>query len=76
MFGRGAFFKGDYLMKNKEVVYVVFQYRLGSFGFLNTEDEQSFGNMGLKDQNLALKFVRSEIAQFGGDPNQVCKNIT
>ena len=55
MFGRGAQFRGDYLMEDKEVVLVVFHYRLGSLGFLNTGDEQSMGNMGMKDQVLALK---------------------
>ena len=40
-------------------------------GFLNTGDEVVRGNMGLKDQNMALRWVQTNIHKFGGDPNQV-----
>ncbi|CAL8096627.1 unnamed protein product [Orchesella dallaii] len=71
MFGRGAQFRGDYLMEHKNVVLVVFHYRLGSLGFLNTGDEHSFGNMGMKDQVQALRFVQENIGRFGGDKDRV-----
>lgn len=29
------------------------------------------GNNGIKDQALALEWVRNEISGFGGDPNQI-----
>jgi len=61
----------------KGVVYVAINYRVGSFGFmahpdLNAENERgTSGNWGLLDQNAALKWVQRNIAQFGGNPNNV-----
>uniref|UniRef100_T1HB33 Carboxylic ester hydrolase n=1 Tax=Rhodnius prolixus TaxID=13249 RepID=T1HB33_RHOPR len=53
------------------LVVVMPNYRVGVLGFLSTEDEVMPGNMGLKDQNLAMIWVQNNIANFGGDPNQV-----
>ncbi|KAJ8952068.1 hypothetical protein NQ318_010978 [Aromia moschata] len=60
----------DYLL-DEDIVFVSFNYRLGIFGFISTGDEVCSGNWGLKDQVLALKWVQSNIAYFGGDPNNV-----
>ena len=40
-------------------------------GFLSTDDDILPGNYGIKDQQLALKWVKSNIQQFGGDPEKV-----
>ncbi|XP_023311616.1 venom carboxylesterase-6 isoform X1 [Anoplophora glabripennis] len=55
----------------KDVVLVSFNYRVGILGFLSTEDDVIPGNNGLKDQVLALKWVRDNIASFGGNPDSV-----
>ncbi|XP_018579398.2 venom carboxylesterase-6-like [Anoplophora glabripennis] len=55
----------------QDVVIVSFNYRLGILGFLSTEDDVIPGNNGMKDQVLALKWVRDNIASFGGNPHSV-----
>ena len=40
-------------------------------GFMSSGDDLVKGNMGFKDQVAALQWVKDNIAQFGGDPNQV-----
>ena len=60
------------------VVYVSFNYRIGRFGFFGfpelsrqDADQGLLGNYGYMDQVAALKWVRDNIAAFGGDPAQV-----
>lgn len=48
-----------------------FKIRLGPLGFLSTEDLECPGNLGLKDQQQALRWIQENIAAFGGDPNRV-----
>ena len=58
------------------VVLVSIQYRLGAFGFLShpgltAEGDGASGNYALMDQIAALRWVRDNIARFGGDPGNV-----
>ncbi|KAK7872816.1 hypothetical protein R5R35_006695 [Gryllus longicercus] len=56
---------------DEHMVLVTFNYRLGPFGFLATDDEASPGNYGLKDQLDALRWVRRNIERFSGNPQSV-----
>lgn len=64
-------------LAHKGVVVVSMNYRLGIFGFFVSPElaaespEHAAGNYGLMDQTAALRWVRKNIAQFGGDPNNV-----
>ena len=61
----------------KDVVFVTINYRVGVFGFLAHPEltkESGYGasgNYALLDMIAALKWVKENIAAFGGDPNQV-----
>ncbi len=66
---------GDFL-PTKGVVLVTINYRLGVFGFLATsemakEADGAAGNYGLLDMVAALRWVRLNIRQFGGNPDNV-----
>lgn len=55
-----------------DLVVVTFNYRISAFGFLNANSPSNApNNVGLLDQQLALKWVHENIKQFGGDPQQV-----
>jgi para-nitrobenzyl esterase len=70
----GLFYTGEFLAENHGVVVVSMNYRLGVFGFFEHPDlvaEGSSGNQGLLDQQMAMHWVRDNIAKFGGDPGNV-----
>jgi para-nitrobenzyl esterase len=69
-------FDGESLAR-RDVVVVTMNYRLGSFGFFShpalsrESPHRASGNQGILDQIAALRWVRDNIARFGGDPNNV-----
>ncbi|XP_044014784.1 cholinesterase 1-like [Aphidius gifuensis] len=60
----------DFIVSDN-VVLVNMNYRLGPLGYLTLDIPEATGNMGMKDQVLALKWVQKNIKKFGGDPNKV-----
>ena len=67
----------NFLKENPDVIVVTIAYRLGVMGFLHLshlpdgKDYTDSQNLGLIDQQKALKWVHENIAGFGGDPDNV-----
>ena len=69
-------FNGPNFIKDREIVYIFANFRLGTLGFfylghLLGEEYQSSGSCGLMDQIFALKWIHENVANFGGDPDNV-----
>ena len=64
-------------MARRGIVTITVNYRLAIFGFFTHPEltkespNHSSGNYGYMDQSAALKWVKNNIAAFGGDPNRV-----
>ncbi|WP_280233517.1 carboxylesterase/lipase family protein [Nocardia cyriacigeorgica] len=78
MFGTSALslYSGARLAVGGDVIVVSLNYRLGAFGYADfgefgTEERPFDSNLGLRDQIAALEWVRTNIAAFGGDPDNV-----
>ncbi|XP_059514392.1 bile salt-activated lipase-like [Myotis daubentonii] len=75
--GQGFNFFSDYQYEGEEiatrgnVILVTFNYRIGLLGFLSTGDANLPGNYGLRDQHMAIAWVKRNIAAFGGDPDNI-----
>lgn len=64
-------------MARKGIISITVNYRLGIFGFFahpeltKESPNHSSGNYGFLDQNAALKWLKTNIAAFGGDPGRI-----
>lgn len=71
LYGTASFYDGSMIAVEGDVIVVTVNYRLGIFGFLSLGDETTKGNYGLLDQIQALKWVKENIADYSGNPNDV-----
>lgn len=72
-----SFYNAKKLSKATNTIVVAVNYRVGPLGFLShdalqrEDSDASTGNMGVRDQQAGLLWVRDNIAAFGGDPSRV-----
>lgn len=74
--GSQSLYDGRRLASSGDVIVVTVNYRLGALGFLDlssfsTSRRRFDANIGLHDVLAALRWVRANIAAFGGDPAKV-----
>lgn len=72
--GSGGIYDARRLAARGDMVVITVNYRLGTMGFLAHPalgEPGDVGNYGLADQQAALRWVRDNIADFGGDPSKV-----
>ena len=69
-------YQGDVLARNGDVIVVTMNYRVGMLGFFDFSaiggpEYAGSADNGIQDQLLALRWVRQNIAAFGGDPQNI-----
>jgi para-nitrobenzyl esterase len=72
--GSGDIYDARRLAGQGDIAVVTINYRLGALGFLADpalRGDGAIGDFGLADQQAALRWVRDNIADFGGDPQKV-----
>ncbi|NXL69022.1 ACES Acetylcholinesterase, partial [Chordeiles acutipennis] len=65
-------YDGRYLAAVEGLVVASMNYRLGALGFLAFPGHpEAPGNVGLLDQQLALRWLQKNVRSFGGDPQRI-----
>lgn len=62
---------GPDFMMEVDTILVTMNYRLGIFGFMNLGFGEYTGNMGMKDQQMALKWIHENIKYFSGNKDEI-----
>lgn len=65
------FWEPSTLVAAGDIIVASINYRLGIFGFLHLSDSDATGNIGLLDQQLAMKWIYDNADKFGGDKNKI-----
>lgn len=67
---RRELFNPRFLLRH-DIIFVAMNYRLGVYGFMCLHTKEVPGNQGIKDQVLGLRWVRDNIAAFGGNIDKI-----
>ncbi|XP_026739431.1 acetylcholinesterase-like [Trichoplusia ni] len=67
----GRSWYGPRFLVKQDIILVTLNYRVGPYGFMCLDVPEVPGNQGLKDQQLALKWVKNNIEAFGGNPDRI-----
>ena len=74
-FGETEPYNGSALAAKHGVVYAALAYRTGPLGFMAFEEDaaagRATGNWGMQDMQAGLRWLRREVAAFGGDPRRL-----
>lgn len=68
-------YNGRHIARRGDIVFASINYRVNAFGFLFLEDYgkefAGTGNNAIRDQLMAIKWIKNNIANFGGDPENI-----
>ncbi len=68
-------YNGSYISKRGDIVFASVNYRINALGYLYLEDfGQEFkgsGNIAVQDQLMGIRWIKNNIAKFGGDPDNI-----
>lgn len=65
-----AYYGPKYLVRH-DVILITLNYRVGPYGFMCLDIPEVPGNQGLKDQMIALRWIKDNIQAFGGEPSKI-----
>ena len=71
MAGSGITLDGSKIALYGNVILVTINYRLGMFGFPSLQNSNVEENLGIWDQMLALKWIKNNIEDYGGNPSDI-----
>jgi para-nitrobenzyl esterase len=73
--GSGDVYNAQAMARDNDVIVVTINYRLGALGMMAhpaiDAENHLIANYGMLDQQLALKWIKANIASFGGNPQNV-----
>ncbi|CAH0397388.1 unnamed protein product [Chilo suppressalis] len=67
----GRYLFGPKFIVRHDVILITMNYRLGAYGFMSLDTPENPGNEGLKDQLIALKWIKKNVEAFGGDSDKI-----